>query len=120
MRRITSLFAGSIALAACASTAGVRPDEGAAAGGLIEKPKFRLADIENRDGDGLNRVLGAPDLVRVEGRGEFRRYTLATCALLITLYPEDTGVRRVRSVEAGALKSGEEKPDLDSCLAHGR
>jgi len=119
MGRMTGLLAGSIALAACASAPGMRPDDGAAAGGLIEKPKFRLADIENRDGDGLDRVLGAPDLVRIEGRGEFRRYTLAACALLITLYPDDTGVRRVRSVEAGALKSGEEKPDLDRCLAYG-
>lgn len=121
MRRIMTLLAGSAALTACASTASVRPDTvDTASGGVIENPKFKLAEIKDRDGEGLDRVLGAPDLVRIEGRGEFRRYTLSTCALLVTLYPDDAGVRRVRSVEAGALKSGDEKPDLNRCLAYGR
>ncbi len=83
-------------------------------------PAFRAGDLEGKDGADLDAALGAPDLTRVEGPGEFRRYTLAECALIIILYPDDQGVKRAARLDAGALLAGEEKPDLDRCLARGK
>lgn len=83
-------------------------------------PVFETADLEGKSVADIDSLLGAPDLTRVEGAGEFRRYTLAECALLIILYPDPSGVKRAAEIEASALKSGEPKPDLDRCLAVGK
>lgn len=97
----------------------VAPSDAAAEPAPAE-PAFLAADIKGRRVAELDALLGVPDLARVEGEGEFRRYMLRECALLIILYPDEGGVKRAASVEAGALKVGGEKPDLDRCLAFGR
>lgn len=121
---INRTFIGLAALlgaAGCATTGG--PDASAAdAGkdGALLDPAFRAADFDRKDGAALDALLGAPDLTRVEGDGEFRRYTLADCALIIILYPDDAGVKRAARLDAGALTSGGPHPDLDACLARGK
>lgn len=100
------------------SSAEKRPP-GAAGAGKGE-PAFRLADFEGRDGAALDALLGEPALVRREGEGEFRRYMLDECALLVILYPDDNGERRVARLDAGALVSGAARPDLERCLAAGK
>jgi hypothetical protein len=87
---------------------------------LPSKPAFRAAEIEGKTADDLDALLGAPDLLRIEGAGEFRRYMLADCALLVILYPDEKGIKRAAEIDAGALRSGEEKPNLDVCLARGK
>ncbi|MFZ5617293.1 MAG: hypothetical protein ACOZAA_08235 [Pseudomonadota bacterium] len=120
-RRLSGLFLSLLA-AACASVAGTKDPAGAithreeAPG----KPAFIAADIAGRAGPELDALLGRPDLKRVEGAGEFRRYTFAECALIVILYPDGTGVARAGKLDAGALVSGAEKPDLDRCLAFGK
>ena len=121
MLRAFALLGGMIALAACATGGGgsarVGTDGGA---GAPQEPVYLLTDIAGKEAADLDALLGAPDLTRSEGEGEFRRYSLASCALLVILYPDEKGVKRAANVAAGALNSGEGKPDLDLCLAGGR
>lgn len=122
MLRALACLSAPLALAACATAGGAvqgRPALGGE-GDFPEKPVFLMADIAGKEAADLDALLGAPDLARSEGAGEFRRYRLAECALLVILYPDEEGVKRAASVDTGALKSGEEKPDVDRCLAHGK
>lgn len=122
MMRTLAWLSGCFALTACATVDG--DDQGSASGGsgvsYPEKPVFRMADIAGKEAAEIDALLGAPDLTRSEGEGEFRRYALAECALLIVLYPDESGVKRAATLNAGALKSGAEKPDIDRCLARGK
>lgn len=123
MSRILGGLALSLVAAGCASVAETKdPVSGAAARReqAPGEPVFRAADIAGKAGPEIDALLGAPELTRVEGAGEFRRYMLAECALLIILYPDDNGVKRAARLDAGALTSGADKPDLDRCLALGK
>jgi len=110
---------GMAALTACATDNVALRGAGAGAEAL-QKPAYRLSDVAGKEAGDLDALLGAPDLTRTEGSGEFRRYSLASCSLIVILYPDEKGVKRAASVDAGALKSGDEKPDLDRCLAEGK
>ncbi len=109
-------------VAGCATAGG--PPGSSTTGGASDAPPrdpvFLAAEIEGKAGDELDALLGAPDLVRLEGAGEFRRYMLADCALMIILYPDDKGTKRTAKIDAGALSVGDDKPDLDRCLARGK
>lgn len=118
MRRTLLLISAALPLAACATQGGARLD--AASPDAAAPPQFHAADIAGKTGEDLDRLLGAPALTRVEGAGEFRRYALTDCALLVVLYPDDKGEKRAASLSAGALKSGDAAPDLDLCLARGK
>lgn len=122
MTRALAFLSGSLALAACAAAGGATQSLPAPGGenAFPEKPIFRMADVAGKEGADLDALLGVPDLTRNEGAGEFRRYRLAECALLVVLYPDEKGVKRAASVDAGALIAGEEKPDVDLCLARGK
>jgi hypothetical protein len=111
-----------IAASGCATSGAPGPRPGPVTAGkpLPGKPAFRAEDIAGLTSAGLDALLGPADLTRIEGAGEFRRYTLAECALLIILYPDDKGEKRARQLDAGALTSGTEKPDLARCLAVGK
>ena len=65
----------------------------------------------------LEKLLGQPSLTRREGRGEFRRYAMDRCNLIVILFPDDDGETRVVHLDAAARESGAEKPKLDDCLA---
>ena len=119
--RLPVLSVAAAALVGCASTgADVKP---AASGPQLQakpaKPMFLRADLMGRDAKALDSLLGAPALVRREGEGEFRRYGLDAYALIIILYPGETGTRAAAHLDSAATRSGEEKPDLDMCLARG-
>lgn len=114
------LVLGSAAVG-CATTAA--PTDGATAAAAKKTPsapQFLAADLRKMSAADLDKALGSPALTRVEGTGEFRRYMLDECALMIILYPDDKGERRVARLDAGALVSGAEAPDLDACLAAGK
>jgi len=115
-------IAAALIVAGCATVDGGAPRgaSGEAKADPPSKPAFRAEDIAGKAAGDLDALLGAPDLQRVEGAGEFRRYMLADCALLVILYPDDKGIKRATEIDAGALKSGAEKPDLDLCLARGK
>lgn len=117
-------ISGSVILAGCATTGGGVADSPPAAGAakppLPSRPAFVAADLAGKDAATLDALLGAPDLTRAEGAGEFRRYDLADCALVIILYPDERGAKRSVRLDAGALDTAAEKPDLDRCLARGR
>ena len=115
--RTPLLLAAGLAAAGCATTtAPVSP----AAARAPAKAVFLVADFENATAAQIDEKLGAPALTRIEGTGEFRRYTLARCALIVILYPDDKGARRAATLHAGALVSGEKAPPLDDCLAAGK
>lgn len=122
MMRTLAWLSGSFVLAACATVGGEDPSPVSDGSSVSypEKPAFRMMDIAGKEAADIDALLGAPDLTRSEGEGEFRRYTLAECALLIVLYPDEKGVKRAATLDVGALKSGEEKPDIDRCLARGK
>ncbi|HBK90198.1 MAG TPA: hypothetical protein DDZ68_00860 [Parvularcula sp.] len=121
----TSAFAlallTGVLLTGCATTAATPAGAPAASAGKTPAPpQFRAADFVNATAADLDKALGSPALTRVEGAGEFRRYMLSACALMVILYPDEKGDRRVARLDAGALVSGEEAPDLDECLAAGK
>lgn len=122
MRAIACLGLVITLITACASGPASEP----AASAVIptEKsepivPRFTRDQVSGADSGDLARLFNEPGLVRREGNGEFRRYGLADCSLLVILYPDDRGDMRVTHVEATALSSDDEKPDLDACLARG-
>lgn len=67
----------------------------------------------------LDSQFGKPALVRREGPGEFRRYALKDCSLIVILYPDDKGEKTAGFVDSAARAAGADKPDLDACLARG-
>ncbi len=115
-----SLLLLGAAAAGCATAPPPAGDPVAAAKRAPSEPQFRAADFEKMSAADLDRALGAPALTRVEGTGEFRRYMLELCALMVILYPDEKGERRVARLDAGALVSGAAAPDLDACLAAGK
>ncbi len=116
-----SLFALSAAATGCATTAAT-PDgpPAASAKKAPAEPQFLAAELEKMSIAELDEALGLPALTRTEGAGEFRRYMLARCAIMVILYPDEKGERRIAKMDAGALVSGEKAPALDECLAAGK
>lgn len=82
-------------------------------------PAFQMQDILGAKPSDIDALLGPPALTRVEGEGEFRRYTLKECELIIVLYPNDEGGKRATHIDTAARRSGMNKPDLSDCLAAG-
>jgi hypothetical protein len=113
-----SVLAALLLLAACSSTKQNAPLS-VARPAAPSAPVFQLDEILGAAPATLDDRLGAPDLTRREGDGEFRRYSLSTCTLIVILYPDDMGVVRAAHVDAAALTSDEEKPNLEACLAAG-
>lgn len=111
-------LAGMLCAVSCASA----PDEPVAvvAPPAPEGPVYQLADILGAVADDIDELLGEPALVRREGAGEFRRYGLKTCSLIVILYPDETTQMPVAAhVEATALHANEAKPAPEMCLAKG-
>ncbi len=116
--KIFSAFALAGLSAACATVDRPQPKP-AAAPAEPAAPVYVMGDLLGADAAAVDALLGAPSLTRREGAGEYRRYPLSTCTLVIILYPDDNGAPQVAHVDATALKSGAEKPDLEGCLAAG-
>ena len=122
MQRCAPALAAGLSLGACASDAGLKPEPvpaPVAETAVPAAPQFTRDQLAGADPDDLELLFDAPGLVRREGAGEFRRYGLANCSLIVILYPDETGDMRVDHIEAAALSSEDEKPDLDACLARG-
>lgn len=110
---------GLILLGAACATAPEQTSAPAAAPAEPAAPVYVMGDFLGADAGAVDALLGAPALTRREGAGEYRRYALSTCTLVIILYPDDNGESHVAHVDATALKAGAEKPDLEDCLAAG-
>ncbi|MBT8472479.1 MAG: hypothetical protein HKN14_11885 [Marinicaulis sp.] len=104
--------AGCASTSAPVSTAPLAPLTPAA-------PAYALDEFENASAADLDRLLGPPALTRREGAGEFRRYSLSTCNLIIILYPDENGRSRVAEIDAAPRRADDEKPTADECLANG-
>ena len=116
--KLFSAFALTCAAAACAG--GSQPAAPVAeAPAPPAAPVFQRADILGAAPDAVDALLGPPALTRREEPGEFRRYALKTCALIVILYPDENGDVAATHVEPSALSAGEDAPDLDACLAAG-
>jgi len=119
----TSLtFIVASTLGACATTGAPTPvAESAAPAGEAEPadPVFFRKDVMHKTAADLDKTLGEAALVRREGKGEFRRYAMARCELIVILYPGDDGRMAATHLDAAAKTSEESKPDLDACLAGG-
>lgn len=119
-----SVFGLAIAalLSACAS-GGVKapPAPGSTSGPAAPagKPLHRVSDVLGKSAGELDARFGAPALIRREGAGEFRRYTLSTCSLIVILYPNDKGEKTAGYADAAAKTADAAKPDLNACLAKG-
>ncbi|WP_425410469.1 hypothetical protein [Hyphococcus sp.] len=117
--KIISTIAVCLASAACATAPQTPGPEPIAAPIAPAPPAFRLDEFLGAGPDAVDAMLGAPALTRKEGAGEYRRYSLSTCSLIIILYPDETGTQKVAHVDTTALQSASEKPDLEDCLAAG-
>ncbi len=111
-------FAMMSLLAACA-TAPVTKAPVAAKPSAPAAPVYTLAQLQGARAGEVDAMFGAPALTRREGTGEYRRYALTTCTLILILYPDETGAAKVAHVDATATSSTGDKPDLDACLAAG-
>lgn len=116
-RRIAALLLG-LGAGACASAPQGAPADIAAPSPPAD-PVYQTDDILGAPPGALDALLGAPALVRREGKGEYRRYQLRECALIVLLYPDEVGAVRAAHLDASALASGAAKPDLEACLAAG-
>lgn len=125
LRRAVLTAAAALALAGCATSGekSAKPMTGKAAGeksaGTPAKPQFRVRDVMGKSAEELDSQFGKPALVRREGPGEFRRYGLKECSLIVILYPDDKGEKSAGFVDSAARAAGAPKPDLDACLARG-
>ena len=123
--RISNAFLAVItvlALGACASTGATAPVTDSAASSVDVAPAapvFFQKDIMKKTAADLDETLGEAALVRREGKGEFRRYEMAKCELIVILYPAEDGLMTATHLDAAAKTSEEAKPDLDACLAGG-
>ena len=118
-RRGAALALGMAALAGCATApAGSGPGvvRDASPKPKAPPPGVAAAALMGADAARLDGLLGAPGLVRREGAGEYRRYDLPDCALIVILYPEDGAAPTVSHLEAAA-KRGAGAVDLESCLS---
>jgi len=120
VKKFVAIGAGFL-LGACATGAPVTPTQEAAAALPPEPaaPVYVASDFAGKTVDAIEARLGPAALVRREGDGEYRRYSLAACTLIVILYPNEMGQRRARHLDATALVSGQEKPALEACLAEG-
>lgn len=121
LTKISTLLSTVVALSACATVPSAPPD--ASADAVLIKPSepvFVLDEVENKSLSEVEAVLGAADLIRVEGEGSFHRYDLARCGVVIVFYPDSQGIRLANHIEAISSVAGEEAPNLDTCLAAGR
>lgn len=111
----------ALLLGACATGAPETPAPEAVAPPPPEPaaPVYSVSDFAGKTVDVIEARLGPAALVRREGDGEYRRYSLAACTLIVVLYPDETGQRRARHLDATALVSGQKKPALEACLAEG-
>ena len=113
------LARGALALLAVACATDKSEPTIAAIPEAPSEPVYMLADITDASPARLDEVFGPPALTRREGDGEFRRYALRNCMIIVILYPNDEDVTRVSHVDATALQLGQPKPDLERCLALG-
>ncbi len=82
-------------------------------------PVYLAQDILGAKPSDIDALLGPPALTRREGEGEFRRYSLKQCGLIVVLYPDDDGAQRATHLDTAAKNSGSAKPALADCLAAG-
>lgn len=121
--RILSVSLAALAVSACATSPQKPVVKGTAAtpptAAAPSKPVFRVRDVMGKTPQELDKQFGAPALVRREGPGEFRRYTLKACSLIVILYPDDKGEKTAGFVDSAAREADAAKPNLDACLARG-
>jgi hypothetical protein len=123
MRRGLAISILALAASACA-TSGEKPAtprvaDTPSSSPAPSKPAFRVRDVMGKSAEELDKQFGAPALVRREGPGEFRRYALKECSLIVILYPDDNGQKTAGFVDSAARAAGAQKPDLNACLARG-
>ena len=120
--KISVALTAAVMMGACATTGAPAPVAESTAPAVEAEPQepvFFRKDVMQKTAADLDETLGEAALVRREGKGEFRRYAMAKCELIIILYPDDDGRMAAAHLDAAAKTSEEPKPDLDACLAGG-
>ena len=117
---IVALFAA--ALSACATTdtpqASAKSEPGDLQAAILE-PVFTRDDVMSKTASELDATFGEPALVRREGKGEFRRYDLDRCGLIVILLADASGQMATSHIEAAAKTSADAAPEVDHCLSGG-
>lgn len=117
---ILTIFAGLSLITGCSTATEKTPEITTKPKPKIETgPVYQLDQLLGTNGQNIDALLGTPALTRREGEGEFRRYALKECTVIVILYPDELGIPTVEHVDVTALESGSEKPDLVDCLAAG-
>lgn len=114
-------------LAACATSSGDSARGSDALGQLIGRETGDEPPVETRLKPGpdatvfigrdvslLERLVGAPALVRREGPNEFRRYDLKRCRIYAIVAPAGGDVASLRT---GGLNAGGTAPSFSTCTA---
>lgn len=107
-------------LSACATN--VEPPAAAVIVEPPSAPAFRADDVLGKSAADIDALFGDPGLVRREGAGEFRRYALADCNLIVILYPDDKTApsgSTVKTLYASAKSAAAPSADTTACLAAG-
>ena len=116
-----AIAVGAVTLTAACATGAPGPVDQTAINETPQnaEPAFVLEDVMGQSAMTIDDLLGEAALVRREGPGEFRRYVLAQCNLIVIFYPNDAETLNAAHIDAAAKTSEEDKPDLDECLAAG-
>ncbi|GAM97249.1 hypothetical protein U91I_00874 [alpha proteobacterium U9-1i] len=65
----------------------------------------------------MERLMGAPDLVRQEGAGAAVTYRYQDCALLLLFTADGRNTMRLAEAAPGPRRAGASAPTLDQCAA---
>jgi len=117
VRSIAAACMGLVLPVACATAPGADAPTAEAPNAAPLGPVIDPGDILGKSPSALDLLLGEPSLTRREGPGEFRRYAMGECMLIVILYPDENGEPRVAHLDAAAQTSGGQKPAVEDCLA---
>lgn len=65
----------------------------------------------------IERVFGAPDIVRRDGAGAALTYRMDHCALLLVFAADARNAMRLAEAHPGPRRGGEATPSLEQCAA---
>ena len=110
-----AIGSGVLVAALLAGCAGVSSTDGGLEGGPSGPPIDPIQFVGKPPSE-LEKIVGAPALVRAEGLGEFRRYDGPDCSVYALVKKSGASPETVASVTAGARFAGADRPETGVCL----
>ena len=114
---LTACATSDVAIPGAADdTAATDPTGAPAAAYLEQAADFTIAEFVDQSPASLERIFGAPALVRTEGVGQFRRYDTPRCRLYALVLPDAGGRPVIKSLNIAGLTPGAPAPVFPDCF----